>query len=137
MCTAAFGLAVVPEVCSANSMCSASSRSGSQVSGWLSTSSCHQRSRPSAIATSAPVRLSTTIPVTEGASFTAASAISFSGTRPPLRQASSWVITTLAPVPSRRSPSDSAENPPKTTTCGAPRRAQASIATGSSGTMPM
>ena len=55
----------------------------------------------------------------------------------PLRQASSWVISSFAPVDSSRSPSASAENPPKTTTCGAPIRAQASIATGSSGTMPM
>ena len=38
---------------------------------------------------------------------------------------------------SSRSPSDDAENPPNTTTCGAPMRAQASIATGSSGTIPM
>ena len=37
----------------------------------------------------------------------------------------------------RRPESDSAEKPPKTTVCGAPSRAQASIATGSSGTMPM
>ena len=37
----------------------------------------------------------------------------------------------------RRSDSDSAEKPPNTTVCGAPRRAHASIATGSSGTMPM
>ena len=36
-----------------------------------------------------------------------------------------------------RSASESAEKPPKTTTCGAPIRAHASIATGSSGTIPM
>ena len=74
---------------------------------------------------------------TVGASLTASSAIALSATRLPLRQASSWVISSLAPVDSSRSPSASAENPPKTTTCGAPSRAQASIATGSSGTMPM
>ena len=36
-----------------------------------------------------------------------------------------------------RPESESAEKPPNTTVCGAPRRAQASIAIGSSGTMPM
>ena len=37
----------------------------------------------------------------------------------------------------RRSESASAEKPPKTTVCGAPSRAQASIAIGNSGTIPM
>jgi hypothetical protein len=36
-----------------------------------------------------------------------------------------------------RSDNDSAEKPPNTTVCGAPSRAHASIAIGSSGTMPM
>ena len=36
-----------------------------------------------------------------------------------------------------RSESESAEKPPKTTVCGAPSRAQASIAIGSSGIIPM
>ena len=36
-----------------------------------------------------------------------------------------------------RSESESAEKPPKTTVCGAPSRVQASIAIGSSVTMPM
>ena len=36
-----------------------------------------------------------------------------------------------------RSASDSDEKPPKTTTWGAPIRAHASMAIGSSGTMPM
>ena len=36
-----------------------------------------------------------------------------------------------------RSESESALKPPKTTVCGAPRRAHASIATGSSGIIPM
>jgi hypothetical protein len=87
--------------------------------------------------TSAPVRRSTTMCSTVGASSTAASAVTFSGTRPPLRQASSWVTSSFAPVDSSRSPSASAENPPNTTTCGAPIRAHASMATASSGTMPM
>ena len=83
--------------------------------------------------TSAPVRASTTMCSTVGASLTAPSAITLSGTRPPLRQASSWVTSSFAPVDSSRSPSASAENPPNTTTCGAPMRAQASIATGELG----
>ena len=36
-----------------------------------------------------------------------------------------------------RPESESAEKPPKSTVCGTPRRVHASIATGSSGTMPM
>jgi len=36
-----------------------------------------------------------------------------------------------------RPESESAENPPKTTVCGAPSRVHASIATGNSGTIPM
>ena len=36
-----------------------------------------------------------------------------------------------------RSESESAEKPPKTTVCGAPSLAQASIAIGSSGIIPM
>ena len=87
--------------------------------------------------TAAPVRRSTSMPWTVGASSTASSAIAFSGIAEPLRQASSWVIRSRAPVPSSRSPSEADENPPNTTTCGAPMRAQASIATGSSGTIPM
>ena len=36
-----------------------------------------------------------------------------------------------------RPDSESAEKPPNTTVCGAPSRAQASIATATSGTIPM
>jgi hypothetical protein len=67
----------------------------------------------------------------------ARSAFAFNGTFAPLRQPSSWVISTRADVSRMRSASESEEKPPKTTTWGAPIRAQASIATGSSGTMPM
>ena len=49
---------------------------------------------------------------------------------------SSCVISTRTPCRSRRPASESAEKPPKTTVCGAPSRAQASIATGSSGPCP-
>ncbi len=67
----------------------------------------------------------------------ASSAVCFSGTRVPRRQASSWVTSTSQPMSFMRSESESAEKPPNTTVCGAPRRVHASIATGSSGTIPM
>ena len=83
------------------------------------------------------MRRSTTMLSIDGASLAASSAVVFERDAGPLRHASSWVMSALAPVDSSRSPSDSAEKPPKTTTWGAPIRAHASIATGSSGTMPM
>ena len=55
----------------------------------------------------------------------------------PRRHASSCVISTSHSMSFIRAESDSAEKPPKTTVCGAPIRAHASIAIGSSGTMPM
>ena len=51
----------------------------------------------------------------------------------PLRRAPSTVISVLASENSMRSLTESAENPPKTTLCGAPIRAQASIETTTSG----
>jgi hypothetical protein len=47
------------------------------------------------------------------------------------------VITTFAPQSWMRSRSASAAKPPNTTVWGAPMRAHASIATATSGTMPM
>ena len=111
VCTAAFGLAVVPDVCRQNSVCSASTGSAGNVAGWRSTASCHQWSRPSRMVTSAPVRRSTSMPWTVGASSTASSAIAFSGIAAPLRQASSCVISSRAPVPSSRSPSEADREP--------------------------
>ena len=73
----------------------------------------------------------------DGASASASSAVRLSGTVVPRRHASSCVISTSHPMSCRRPPSESAEKPPKTTVCGAPRRAHASIATAVSGTMPM
>jgi hypothetical protein len=46
-------------------------------------------------------------------------------------------MTTVALQSLIRSRSDSGANPPKTTLCGAPMRAQASIAIGSSGIIGM
>ena len=51
----------------------------------------------------------------------------------PLRRAPSTVTSALASENSMRSLTDSALKPPKTTLCGAPMRAQASIATTTSG----
>ncbi len=51
----------------------------------------------------------------------------------PLRRAPSTVISALASENSIRSLTESGEKPPKTTLCGAPIRAQASIATTTSG----
>ena len=84
-----------------------------------------------------PVRRSTTTFSMVGVPETASSAFFFSGTTLPARHPSSWVIRTLASASLIRSRRASAENPPNTTECAAPSRAQASIATGSSGTMPM
>ena len=53
----------------------------------------------------------------------------------PLRRAPSMVTSALASENSIRSLTASGEKPPKTTLCGAPIRAQASIATTSSGTI--
>ncbi len=72
-----------------------------------------------------------------GASAIAASAVCFSGTVEPRRHASSWVTSTSQPMSFARSERESAEKPPKTTVWGAPSRVQASIATGSSGIIPM
>ena len=51
----------------------------------------------------------------------------------PLRRAPSTVTSAFASETSMRSLTDSGEKPPKTTLCGAPMRAQASIATTTSG----
>ena len=72
----------------------------------------------------------------DGDSAIAASAISFSGTIPPRRHAPSPVTSTFASASLMRSRSESAVKPPNTTEWAAPIRAQASIATGSSGTIP-
>ena len=93
-------------------------------------------SRPSRISTSPPVRRITRQRRTPGAAAIASSAVRFSGTRPPRRQASSWVTSTSQPMSFIRSERESAEKPPKTTVCGAPSRVQASITAGSSGDHP-
>ena len=63
----------------------------------------------------------------------AASTAGLSGAVLPRRNRPSAVMTTLASASAMRVRSASAENPPKTTECGAPMRAQASIAATASG----
>ena len=55
----------------------------------------------------------------------------------PRRNPPSAVMTTLHSASLIRSTSESGLKPPNTTECGAPMRAQASMATGSSGTIGM
>ena len=132
-----FGLAVVPDVYIRNSRSSASIGSHGHVAGSSGTSkSCSQWSRPACIGTSLPVRRTTRQARSPGAAAIASSAVRLSGTVEPRRQASSWVTSTSQPMSFARSESESAENPPKTTVCGAPSRVHASIAIGSSGTIP-
>ena len=138
MCAIPFGFAVVPDVYIRKRRSSASIGSGGQLAGSSETSSsCSQTSRPSCIGTSFPVRRTTSARLIPGAAAIASSAVRFSGTVAPRRQASSCVINTSQPMSFARSDSESAEKPPKTTVCGAPSRVHASIATGSSGTIPM
>ena len=140
MCAIPFGFAVVPLVYIRKSRSSLSIGSGGHDAGspeTRSATSCNQWSRPSVIGTSLPVRRTTRLRRTRGASAIASSAICFSGTVVPRRHASSCVISTSQPMSFIRAESESAEKPPKTTVCGAPSRVQASIATASSGTIPM
>ncbi len=72
-----------------------------------------------------------------GVPATASSAWCLRPTLRPRRQPPSAVMSTFAPASLIRSARASEENPPKTTVKGAPMRAQASIATGSSGIIGM
>ncbi len=132
-----FGLAVVPDVYSVKRRSSLSIASGSHVAAWSATRSWYQWSRPSRMGTSLPVRRTTTTLRIVSVLVSASSTLLLSGTVAPRRQASSWVIRHTDPESFMRSATASAEKPPNTTEWAAPMRAQASIATGSSGTMPM
>ena len=78
--------------------------------------------------------LRTTITVSiEGTSSRKASTSGLMSATLPLRRAESTVISAFASENSMRSFTESGEKPPKTTLCGAPMRAQASIATATSG----
>ena len=74
--------------------------------------------------------------VTSGHSTRASLTLAFSGINLPPRQAPSAVIIAVQPQSSTRSRTLSGEKPPKMTVWGAPTRAQASIATAISGTIP-
>ena len=82
-----------------------------------------------------PVCFTTMQALTEGLSAMAASAAVLSGVGRPPRRPVSAVIMTVASALTARSRSASAEKPPNTTQWMAPMRAQASMATGSSGIM--
>ena len=116
-----------------NSGVSASNASGSCVSDCRPTISCHQTSRPSVHGTSVSVRLTTRTCSIDGVSLTASSVFSFIGAGLPRRYWPSEVISSFASASSTRALSAPGENPPKTTLCAAPSRAQASIETTASG----
>ena len=73
----------------------------------------------------------------DGVAAMAVSAAGLSGTTAPRRFPPSAVTRTFASASRMRSWRASDEKPPNTTECGAPIRAQASIATGSSGIIGM
>ncbi len=118
-----------------NSGSSAFMRSGSQVSGWPSTTASNQRSRGICMATAPPVwrttRTVSTIAVPVRLS--ASSTLALSGMCLPARRPSSAVITSFESQSAMRPARESGENPPNTTECTAPIRAQASIAMAASG----
>jgi len=120
-------------------MSSASIASAGHAADSCSSSRCHQWSRPSVISAndsspSPPDRRRTTMQcLTEGACARAVSAMRLSGTVWPRRYPPSAVMRATAPASLIRSRRESAENPPNTTECTAPIRAQASIAIAASG----
>ena len=118
-------------------MCSLSTGTGGHTSLWRSTISCHQWSRRGTMCTPSPKRSTTRTCSIVGVPTTASSAWRLSPTFLPFRQPPSAVIRTLAPQSLIRPDRASAEKPPNTTVCGAPIRAQASIAIGSSGIIGM
>src|SRR3954449_5371298 len=128
-----FGFAVEPDEYRMYSGCSASSCSGSHSSSAASSASWYQTSRPSFISHSAPVFLTTKIRSSESRSAIASSTCCLTGAVLPLRRAPSTVTSALASETSMRTLTDSTLKPPNTTLCGAPMRAQASMATRTSG----
>ncbi len=78
------------------------------------------------------LRTTTTVSI-DGTSSRKPSTAGLTGAVLPLRRAPSAVISAFASENSIRSRTDSGAKPPKTTLCGAPIRAQASIATTTSG----
>ena len=118
-----------------NSGSSAFMRSGSQCAGCASTTASYQRSRGICMSTAPPVWRTTSTVSTElvPGSASAASTFALSGTFLPPRRPSSAVMTSLLPQSPTRSAIEFGANPPNTTMCTAPMRAQASIATTAAG----
>ena len=83
------------------------------------------------------MRRTTTTCSIDGHSPSTASTASFIGFGLPRRSEKSAVTSTFASQSMMRSLTASGEKPPNTTECGAPMRAQASIAAGASGTIGM
>ena len=111
-----------------NSGCSASSGSAGHSASAASISSSNHASL-SAIGASLSVWRTTM----HGRSGMTSSTAALIGAVLPFRRAPSTVISAFASENSIRSRTDSGEKPPKTTLCTAPMRAQASIATATSG----
>ena len=85
------------------------------------------------MSTSVPVLRTTTTVSIDGTSPRNLSTAGLMSAALPLRRAWSTVISAFASENSIRSFTESGEKPPKTTLCGAPMRAHASIATATSG----
>ena len=139
MCAIPFGFAVVPDVYIRKSRSSASIGSGGQRGGVVGDVELVQpdvaaRLHRHLVAGAADDEAALGSPARRPSPRRRSAS---SGTVVPRRHASSWVTSTSQPMSFARSESESAEKPPKTTVCGAPSRVQASIATGSSGTIPM
>ena len=89
------------------------------------------------MSTGSSTRFTTTTCSTLGVEATAVSTLGLSIDGAPRRNPPSAVMTALHSASLMRSISESGLKPPNTTEWGAPMRAQASIATGSSGTIGM
>ena len=141
VCTTPLGLPVDPLVYRMNSMSSASiasaSTNGFPIDSTLLISSSHHTSRPWVMETGVRVCVDTITFSTEGHVVTASSTTDLSGITLVPRYAPSQVTTTLACASLIRSAMDWALNPPNTTECTAPIRAQASTAMANSGIIPM
>ena len=99
--------------------------------------SCHQKSRPAAMAISLPQRRRTMTCSTLGVFGRARSTLPLSSMIRPRRQPPSAVMISRAWQSLTRSLMASELNPPKMTVCTTPSRAHASIATAASGTIGM
>uniref|UniRef100_A0A6J5ZM70 Unannotated protein n=1 Tax=freshwater metagenome TaxID=449393 RepID=A0A6J5ZM70_9ZZZZ len=113
--------------------CSLSNASGGQIGSAAASASSQITSRPSVISNGVPAWRTTKIVSSESMWSSAPSTSLLIGVVLPLRAAPSTVISAFACENSIRSRTESTLKPPKTTLCGAPMRAQASIATTTSG----